>query len=155
LIRTEEAASTTKIIEQLGDDQLQRARASTMAYASELDFGGYIKAFARRATMLREWMLFFERYPLLLMPVSWELPFPTDFDQQGDAAVARMLIAHHPMLAVSSLGLPGLSVPTGLSDGIPVGVQLVAGRYCEELCLSAGELIESRFPPQTPIDPRF
>jgi amidase len=155
LVRTEEAASTTKIIEQLGDDQLRRARASTMAYASELDFGGYIKAFARRATMLREWMLFFERYPLLLMPVSWELPFPTDFDQRGDAAVARMLTAHHPMLAVSSLGLPGLSVPTGLSDGIPVGVQLVAGRYCEELCLSAGELIESRFPPQTPIDPRF
>lgn len=155
LLRTEEAASTTKAIEQLGDEQLRRARASTMAYASELDFAGYIKAFARRASMLREWMIFFERYPLLLMPVSWELPFPVDFDQQGDAAVARMLTAHHPMLAVSLLGLPGLSVPMGLSDGIPVGVQLVAGRFCEELCLLAGEIIESRYPPQTPIDPRI
>ena len=60
-----------------------------MAYASELDFEGYIKAFARRASILREWMLFFEHYPLLLMPVSWERPFPVDFDQQGDAAVAE------------------------------------------------------------------
>ena len=63
------------------------------------------------------------------MPVSWQRPFPVDFDQQGDEAVARMLDAHHPMLAVSTLGLPGLSIPTGLADGVPLGVQLVAGRY--------------------------
>ena len=150
----EEQAGTTKAIERLGDEALRRARASTMAYASELDFEGYVKAFGRRASILREWMLFFERYPLLLMPVSWQRPFPVDFDQQGDAAVARMLNAHHPMLAVSTLGLPGLSIPTGLVDGVPLGVQLVAGRFEEELCLRAGEVIEARQPMATPIDPR-
>lgn len=154
LVRTEERAGTTKVIEQLGDDALRRARASTMAYASELDFDGYVKAFGRRASILREWMLFFERYPLLLMPVSWQRPFPVDYDQQGDEAVARMLSAHHPMLAVSTLGLPGLAIPTGFADGIPIGVQLVAGRFKEELCLSAGEVIEARQPVATPIDPR-
>ena len=154
LVRTEEHAGTTKVIEQLGDDALRRARASTMAYASELDFEGYVKAFGRRASILREWMLFFERYPLLLMPVSWQRPFPVDFDQQGDEAVARMLSAHHPMLAVSTLGLPGLSIPTGFAGGVPIGVQLVAGRFKEELCLSAGEAIEARQPVATPIDPR-
>ena len=154
LVRTEEKAGTSKAIEALGDEPLRRARASTMAYASELDFGGYIKAFARRATMLREWMLFFERYPLLLMPVSWERPFPVDFDQRGDDAVRRMLTAHHPMLAVSTLGLPGVSVPTGLADGVPVGVQLVAGRFQEELCLEAAEVIEAQHQVVTPIDPR-
>jgi amidase len=154
LVRTEEQAGTTKAIERLGDEALRRARASTMAYASDLDFEGYVKAFGRRASILREWMLFFERYPLLLMPVSWQRPFPVDFDQQGDAAVARMLNAHHPMLAVSTLGLPGLSIPTGLVDGVPLGVQLVAGRFEEELCLRAGEVIEARQPIATPIDPR-
>ena len=154
LIRTEEKLSTTRAIDTLGDDALRRARASTMAYADELDFEGYVKAFARRATILREWLLFFEKYPLLLMPVSRERPFPIDFDQKGDAAVRRMLTAHHPMLAVSVLGLPGLSVPTGFVEGIPIGVQLVAARFNEELCLSAGEAIEVRQPVVTPISPR-
>ncbi len=154
LIRTEEKASTTNAIARLGDDALRRARASTMAYASELDFEGYIKAFARRASILREWQMFFEQYPLLLMPVSCQRPFPVDFDQRGDKSVEEMLIAHHPMLAVSTLGLPGLSVPTGLAGGVPVGVQLVAGRFREDICLAAGEIIEANCPPLTPIDPR-
>lgn len=155
LVRTEEKAGTTRAIETLGDDALRRARASTMAYATELDFPGYVKALGLRASILREWMRFFEKHPLLLMPVSFERPFPIDFDQRGDGDVARMLAAHHPLLAVSILGLPGLSVPTGLADGVPIGVQLVAGRYREELCFSAAEVIEARHPLHTPIDPAF
>lgn len=49
LIRTEEMSSTTKAIEEFGDDTLRRARSSTLAYASQLDFEGYVRAFARRA----------------------------------------------------------------------------------------------------------
>jgi amidase len=154
LVRTEEKAGMTKAIERFGDAALRRARASTMAYASELDFEGYIQAFARRTSILREWVLFFERYPLLLVPVSWERPFPIDFDQQGDNAVRRMLTAHHPMLAISVLGLPALAIPTGFADGVPIGVQLVAARFHEHICLRAGEAIEARHKVMTPIDPR-
>jgi amidase len=39
-------------------------------------------------------------------------------------------------------------------DGVPIGVQLVAGRFKEELCLAAAEVIEARAPMPTPIDPR-
>jgi amidase len=153
LVRTEERAGTTRMIEELGDAALRRARASTMNYAAELDLDGYVKALARRSTILRAWLLFFERYPLLLMPVSWERPFPIDFDQQGDAAVRRMMDAYHPMLAVSVLGLPGLAVPTGTVEGVPLGVQLVAGRFQEETCLAAGEVLEARTPIRLPIEP--
>ncbi len=154
LIRTEEKAGTTKAIEELGDDALRRARASTMACATEMDFHGYVQAFARRASILREWQLFFERFPLLLMPTSYRLPLPIDFDQRGDLAVKEMLDAHQPILAISSLGLPGLAVPTGVADGVPVGVQVVAGRFQEELCLWAGAIIEKNCPRTTPIDPK-
>jgi amidase len=87
------------------------------------------------------------------MPISYQRPLPIDFDQRGDKAVAEMLDAHQPMLAVSTLGLPGLAAPTGLVDGVPVGVQLVAGRFQEELCLAAGEAIERNVPALSPIDP--
>ncbi len=98
-------------------------------------------------------MLFLERYPLLLMPVSSLKPVFLDYDQQGDAAVARMLTAHHPMLAVSMLGLPGLAAPTGEAGDVPLGAQLVSGRFREDICLAAVEIIEARSPAVTPIEP--
>lgn len=151
---TEGASSTTAAIAKHGDEAVKRARGGTVKYAPPYDVDGYMDALARRATLLREWQLFFERYAVLLLPVSWQKPFPVDFDQQGDDAVRRMLDAQHPMLAASTLGLPGLSVPMPAADGVPMGVQLVAGRFQEEACLSAGEVIEARCPPATPIDPQ-
>jgi amidase len=34
------------------------------------------------------------------------------------------------------------------------GVQVIGGRYREDLCLDAAEVIETRCAPPTPIDPR-
>ena len=47
------------------------------------------------------------------------------------------------------------AAPVSLVDGVPVGVQLISGRYQEELLLAAGEVIEARQPLATPIEPRF
>ena len=52
-----------------------------------------------------------------------------------------------------ALGLPALAVSTGLVGQTPVGVQIVADRYREDLCLRAGEAIEARGKPPAPIDP--
>jgi amidase len=57
------------------------------------------------------------------------------------------------MLAVSTLGLPSLAMPTGKSGSVPVGVQIVSGRFKEELCLRVGAMIEAFYPSQGPIDP--
>jgi amidase len=126
-----------------------------VASIQPLDYEGYISAWARRSAILRQWMLFFERYQFALLPVSWQRPFPVDEDQKGDAAMAALLKAQHPILAASTLGLPGLAVPATLVEGVPVGVQLVSGRYQEEVLFAAGEAIEARSPVITPIDPRF
>ena len=87
------------------------------------------------------------------MPVSCHRPWPIDFDQCGDEQVRQMLDSHRTLVAISLLGLPGLSIPTGLVDGVPVGVQLVAAKFHEEQCLTAGEIIEACNAVQTPIDP--
>jgi amidase len=155
LLMTEERESSQSTIDKLGDDAVRRARGATLTYAPHLQsMPDYIAAQARRATILREVSLFLERYPLLLLPVSWQPPLPVGTDQQGESAVHAMLDAHRPLVAISILGLPGLAVPTGLADGVPVGVQLVGGRFREELCFKAGEAIEAQNPLPTPIDPR-
>ena len=148
-----ERAASSSGIERYGDEAVKRARASVRAYAGDLDYETYVRALASRTTMLREWYAFFERYPILVMPISWQRPYPIDHDQKGDDAVREMLDAHRPMLAISLLGLPGLSVPVSLADGVPVGVQIASARFGEERLLAAGEVIEARAAMATPIDP--
>lgn len=111
------------------------------------------KALTRHATLTREWLAFFENYAVLLMPVSGELPFPDQLDRKDDASFARVWHAQLPQIAVPFMGLPGLTVSTGLVGRVPVGVQLVSGRYREDLCLAAGEAIEAGGTPSAAIDP--
>jgi amidase len=117
------------------------------------DQAAYAKALTRRATLTREWLQFFEKYAVLLMPVSGELPFPDNLDCKDEASFARVWRAQLPQIAIPFMGLPGLTVSTGLVGRTPVGVQLVSGRYREDLCLSAGEAIEAGGVPPSPIDP--
>jgi amidase len=51
------------------------------------------------------------------------------------------------------MGLPGLAVSTKLLGSVPVGVQVVASHYREDLCLLAGKAIEARGTSPSPVDP--
>jgi len=111
------------------------------------------KTLTRRATLVRQWLLFLEQYPVLLMPVSGELPFADQLDRKDEESFARVWHAQLTQIAIPFFGLPGLTVSTGLVGRVPVGVQLVAGRFREDLCLAAGEAIEAGGTPPSPVDP--
>ena len=117
------------------------------------DAATFSKALTRRATLTREWLQFFENYAVVLMPVSSELPFPDGLDRRDDASFARVWRAQLTQIAIPFVGLPALTVSTGLVGRIPVGVQVVSTRYREDLCLLAGEAIEAAGTPSTPVDP--
>jgi amidase len=117
------------------------------------DAAAFSQALTRRATLTREWLQFFESYSVLLMPVSGELPFPDRLDMRDDASFARVWRAQLTQIAIPFMGLPALTVSTGLVGKVPVGVQIVSGRYREDLCLWAGEAIEAGGTPPAPIDP--
>jgi amidase len=110
-------------------------------------------AMVLRTTVQREWRLFLTQYPVLLLPVSGELPFPEGLDLQGEAGFQRVWRAQLPLRAPPALGLPGLAVSTNLIGSIPVGVQVIANHFREDLCLRAGKAIEARGTPPSPIDP--
>ena len=91
--------------------------------------------------------------PLLLMPVSAEPPFRHGEDIESDATAIRLAAAQWSCMALPVLGFPALSVPAGVFDGLPVGVQLVAGRFREDVLFDAAEVIEARTGFLTPVDP--
>jgi amidase len=129
-------------INAFGDAPVQAALQGYLHGLPELNRGGYLSALQRRLTIARAWSLFFERYPLLLTAVSWQTPFAIDADIQGPERMAELLAAQSPLLSTAGLGLPGISVPTGIANGLPTGVQLVATRYREDLLLHAAQMIE-------------
>jgi amidase len=107
----------------------------------------------RRTTLMREWRQFLAAHPVLLLPVSAELPFPDGLDLQGAVGFERVWQAQLILRALPAMGLPALAVSTKLIGSIPVGVQVVAGHYREDLCLLAGSAIEAAGTPPSPIDP--
>ena len=117
------------------------------------DLIAFQDALTWRATLLRQWTLFLERFPVVLMPVSGELPFRDHADVESFEGFRRIFTAQMPQVGLPLLGLPGLAVSTGLLGSVPVGVQLVAGRYREDLLLAAGEAIEAGGVPPSPVDP--
>jgi amidase len=72
---------------------------------------------------------------------------------QGEAGFQRVWDAQLTMRALPAMGLPGLVVSTGIVNSVPVGVQIVASHFREDLCLLAGKAIEERGTPPSPIDP--
>ncbi len=142
-------------INEHGGAAIRKTGALMIAQAPPTDFASYVKALGRRATILREWQLFLERYPLMLMPVCREPAFELGLDQQDDAAMKHIFYAAEPLLAPALLGLPSVAVPTGVRDNLPLGVQIVAGRFREDLCLDAAEVVENQVGTLTPIDPQI
>ena len=121
--------------------------------ARSLDLAAFSTMLTRRATLVRAWETFLDAHTVIVMPPSGELPFPWQLDLKDDASFRRVWRAQMPQIALPFIGMPGLTVSTGLAGRSPVGVQIVAGRYREDLCLAAGEAIEAGGVPPSPIDP--
>lgn len=154
LVLNESKGSMIHQIREVGGAAIRKAGELMIRQAPPVDFGSYLKALGYRATLLRQWQQFFERYPLMLMPTSREPAFALGLDTRGDSEMKWIFDAVAPILAPALLGLPCLAVPTGIHGNLPIGVQLVAARFREDLCLDAGEAIEARAAIATPIDPQ-
>jgi amidase len=150
---TEVRATMADAVERMGDAGLRTAMKGMEHGSPVLDVEGYVRALSRRSTMVRDWFVFLERYPVVLGPVSAELAFPWGLDTGTQADMDRVKAAQGPQFTVPVLGLPSLAVPLGRAEGVPIGVQLTGARYREDTLLDAAEVIEARHPSATPIDP--
>ncbi len=145
IISTEIATLQLSQMYELGSPALKTAMDEMLGMATVMDLEGYMKAIAYRTRVLRRWMAFLETWPLILTPLSVKPTPPVNADLAGGEAFrTHMRNDLRFCSAINVLGLPAAVVPAGLVEGHPVGVQIVASRYREDLCLDAAAAIEAR-----------
>jgi aspartyl-tRNA(Asn)/glutamyl-tRNA(Gln) amidotransferase subunit A len=105
---------------------------------------GYFEAYYGQAQKVRtiisqEHAAAFEDYDLLVSPTSPSVAFKI-----GEKAENPLAMYLSDLLTIPSnmAGLPGLSIPCGLSDGLPVGLQLIGPQFSENLLFRAGHALE-------------
>lgn len=109
-------------------------------------------AYMTRQSLMRLWGEFQVEHPLIVAPVSTDIPFD---GAKGYTLTEVAEIVHglRMTIAVNALGLPAVAVPVGVEDGLPQAVQIIGPRYREDLCLDAATAVEERAGILTPINP--
>jgi aspartyl-tRNA(Asn)/glutamyl-tRNA(Gln) amidotransferase subunit A len=120
--------------ESLGDEVKMRILLGTYVLRSGFQEQYYIKAQKIRSALRRDFASIFDHVDVLLMPV-----FPTRAFAFGDEELDpfRQKLADKFTATANLAGLPALSFPTGLSGGLPVGMQLLAPQFREDLLFRA------------------
>jgi len=107
----------------------------------------YGRAQKIRTLIRNELTSVFSSADLLLMPV-----FPTQAFLKGDSEMDdyKQRLADVFTTLANLSGLPALSVPTGVENGLPTGVQFMAPAFAEERLFKAARDLENVFPLQVP-----
>jgi aspartyl-tRNA(Asn)/glutamyl-tRNA(Gln) amidotransferase subunit A len=139
--------------EGFGPEVKRRIMLGTYALSSGYYDAYYVKAQTIRTLIKADFDRAFESFDVLVAPTSPTVAFP--LGARTDDPLA-MYLSDICTLPVSLAGLPGLSMPCGLSDGLPVGLQIAGPALGEEIVLrvaAAYERVRGWQPPiQTPSE---
>ena len=125
--------------EGFGDEPKRRIMLGTYALSSGYYDAYYASAQKVRTLIMREHADAFERFDVIATPTSPTVAFPI-----GDKAADPLAMYACDLLTIPSClaGLPGLSVPCGFSEGLPVGLQLIGPQLSENTLFRAGHALE-------------
>lgn len=150
LLMSEFAQSWPAVRRLLGEDG-ERYIERSMVKTPPVDLAEYQRLIGVRLGLRRSWARFLERYPLVLGPVFTEPPVVPGLESRDEEGHNRVVTAMRLCTATSFVGLPAVSVPTGLADGLPTGVQLIGRPFREDVCLDAAAAVEHRLGVLTPV----
>jgi aspartyl-tRNA(Asn)/glutamyl-tRNA(Gln) amidotransferase subunit A len=122
-----------------GDEPKRRIMIGTYALSSGYYDAYYGKAQRVRTMIRREHADVFEKFDLIVSPTS-----PTVAFKLGEKAGDPLAMYLNDVLTIPSCmaGLPGMNIPAGLSDGLPVGLQLIGPQFSENTLFRAGHALE-------------
>jgi amidase len=111
-------------------EEIKASLADNIRAGAPLTGGDVARAFRERTTLAERLRAFFETYDVLVLPTSQVPPFPADQEYPHEIngrPMTTYLDWMRSAYVITVTGCPAISVPAGLtSDGLPVGVQIVA-----------------------------
>ena len=121
--------------EGFGAEPKRRIMLGTYALSAGYYDAFYGQAQKVRTLIIREHREALEQFDVLVTPTSPTVAFPI-----GERAADPLAMYASDLLTIPSClaGLPGLSIPCGLSDGLPVGLQLIGPQFGENTLFRVG-----------------
>jgi aspartyl-tRNA(Asn)/glutamyl-tRNA(Gln) amidotransferase subunit A len=125
--------------EGFGPESIRRIMLGTYALSAGYYDAYYGQAQKVRTLIIRDFERAFADFDVLLTPTS-----PTTAFRIGEKASdpVGMYLSDVYTIPANLAGIPGLSVPCGLVDGLPVGLQILGPHWGEAAVLRAGHALE-------------
>lgn len=137
--------------EGFGDEVKRRIMLGTYASSAGYVDQYYNKAQKTRALVKRDFEKAFSEVDFIVGPV-----FPTPAFKLGEKMTdpLAMYLSDIYTIAVNLAGLPGISIPAGLSNGLPVGLQIIGPQFSDEKLLALAKEYQKEQDelPQAPIN---
>jgi aspartyl-tRNA(Asn)/glutamyl-tRNA(Gln) amidotransferase subunit A len=115
-----------------GQEVKRRIMLGTHALSSGYYDAYYLKAQKVRTLIRREFDQAFEKYDALITPTSPAVPFK--IGEKTDDPL-QMYLSDICTLPMNIAGIPGISIPAGFVDNLPVGLQIIGKPLAEEMLL--------------------
>jgi aspartyl-tRNA(Asn)/glutamyl-tRNA(Gln) amidotransferase subunit A len=124
-----------------GAETKRRIMLGTFALSAGYYDAYYLKAQKVRTLIRQDFEKAFEKCDALITPVS-----PTTAFRIGEKITnpLDMYLSDVFVVAVNLAGIPALSVPCGISNGLPIGMQIMGPHLSEETLLRIGHMYQSQ-----------
>jgi aspartyl-tRNA(Asn)/glutamyl-tRNA(Gln) amidotransferase subunit A len=123
-----------------GAETKRRIMLGTFALSAGYYDAYYLKAQKVRTLIRQDFQKAFETCDALITPVA-----PTTAFRIGEKITnpLDMYLSDVHVVAVNLAGIPALTVPCGISNGLPIGMQIMGPHLSEEMLLRIGHLYQS------------
>jgi aspartyl-tRNA(Asn)/glutamyl-tRNA(Gln) amidotransferase subunit A len=143
-LRSTDNGDLTSLYEQtrhdgFGDEVKRRIMIGTYALSSGYYDAYYGKAQKVRTRIVEDFRAAFEQVDFVVTPTSPTVAFKLG---ERTADPLAMYLSDYFTVPMSLAGLPAVSIPAGLSEGLPVGFQIAGPAFSEGRILDAAHALE-------------
>lgn len=126
-----------------GDEAKRRIMLGTYVLSAGYYDAYYKKAMKVRTLLIQDFKHAFEKVDVLVTPASPSMPWK--LGEKTDDPL-KMYLSDIFTVHANLVGVPGLSVPAGFHNGLPIGMQLLGPHFREDLLYQVAHAYEMEYP---------